>query len=140
MVSTNEIVVIDYDTDDLEMIRDILKELGYNNKIVCFDDSSAAFDYLAEPETWPFIIICELNMPLVSGTELRAMILADPVINLKSIPFIFFTTIKSNDTVVEAYKGYIQGYFRKSKTYSDYTQTIKGIMDYWTTSLTPEHG
>jgi len=138
MITEAELIVIDHDPDDQQLFRQIFEDAGYSNKLVFFDDSAEAYEYLANPSTWPFIIICEINMPQIDGYELRQMILEDPVLNHKSIPFIYLTTIKSRESVLKAYKGYIQGYFRKSHNDADYKQTIEQIMKYWKNSLAPE--
>jgi CheY-like chemotaxis protein len=139
MIVDEDIVIIDYDVDDQKLIKQIFDESGYVNKLIFFDDSTEAFEYLSKPDIWPFIIICELSMPKIGGLELRQMILDDPIINLKSIPFIFFTTIKSNDNVVKAYKKCIQGYFRKANSYERYKETVQQIITYWRSCLSPEH-
>lgn len=117
MRSTGEIILIDADSDYLELMTGILESFRYSNEIITFSDSTKVIGYLKLPKIYPFVIISDINMPLLNGYELRDQIAQDAELNLKCVPFIYFTSAQSGRTVVDAYSKSIQGFFRKAGDY-----------------------
>lgn len=138
MNKNGEIIIIEDDEDDRAIFSAILDELNYGNTIVFLKDAFEALDYLREPDTKPFLILSDINMPKMSGFELRNKIFDDPELKDKCIPYIFFTTSSSPRSIAEAYQMSIQGYFQKGDNYSSYKNTLAKIIDYWKESMTPE--
>ena len=132
-----EIIVIEEDQDDRDLLKDIFESLAYPNKVVFFEDPTTLEEYLANPIVKPFLILSDINMPKMNGYELRDLLLANPDINEKCAPYIFLSTSKNPENVLNDYKGPIQGYLKKEEDFKVYKQTIQGIVDYWQTSLTP---
>lgn len=137
MKINGEIIVIEDDQDDRDFLKDIFESLGYPNKVVFFKDPATVEEYLANPNVKPFMILSDINMPKMDGYELRDQLLANTDINEKCVPYIFLSTSKNPENVLNAYKRPIQGYFKKEDDYAIYKQTIQGIIEYWQTSLTP---
>lgn len=137
MRSTGQIILIDDDSDDLEIITGILKSFGYPNEIVTFSESTKVVDYLKRTDVYPFLIISDINMPALNGYELREQIAQDPDLNLKCVPFVYFTTAQSRQAVVDAYCKSVQGFFVKASDYDILHRRLKLIVDYWTEALSP---
>jgi len=97
------IIIIENDIDDQEMLRDVFTELNYVNEIIFFDDGYAALDFLTATEIEPFIIFSDINMPKLSGAELREKVHNNEDLRLKSIPCLFFTTGAEQKAVIDAY-------------------------------------
>src|SRR5215218_9534907 len=68
-----------------------------------FKNGKEAEAYLRTTTHHPFLILCDINMPVMTGLELRATIEADPVLKEKSIPFIFLSTTGNPTVVRNAY-------------------------------------
>lgn len=94
-------------------------------------------EYITEPAVSPFLILSDINMPKMSGLELREKIQADKGLRLKAIPFIFFTTTANKNFVSEAYYNSVQGFFQKPNTLADLERNIKLIIDYWSECISP---
>ena len=92
MNKTGPIVVIEDDCDDQEILREIFKILEYKNPVIYFSDGEDALQYLIDTEIKPFLILSDINMPKLSGFELREKIYINERLNLKCIPYLFFTT------------------------------------------------
>ena len=55
-------------------------------------------------------------MPKLNGFELRKKLKTDAALQLKCIPYLFFSTAANQPSVVEAYSLSVQGFFIKQNT------------------------
>jgi len=133
------IIIIEDDLDDQETLRDVFKELEYKNEIVFFGDGEKALKYLTDTTIEPFIIFSDINMPKLSGMELREKIHENEDLRIKSIPYLFFTTTAEQRHVIDAYSKSIQGFFVKPTSYPEIKETIKIILEYWTKCESPNY-
>ena len=138
MNRTGPIVVIEDDNDDQEILREIFKNLDYENPIVYFSDGEDALKYLIETELKPFLILSDINMPKLSGFELREKININESLNLKCIPYLFFTTTSNKKAVINAYSQSVQGFFVKPNNFKTLENTIKKIVEYWQECEAPD--
>ena len=137
MTKAGPIIIIEDDIDDQEILGDVFRKLAYNNEIVFFGDGEEAYNYIREPSIEPFLILSDINMPRMSGMELREVIQNNDALRIKSIPFIFFTTTANKNFVTEAYYNSVQGFFQKPNTLANLERTIKLIVDYWHECISP---
>lgn len=125
------ILIAEEDIDDRDVLRDVFKNLGVRNELKFFDNGQQMLDYLLTTNDMPFLILSDVNLPLMSGLALREKINATPSLRHKSIPFIFLTTNMEKEYVERAYEMMVQGYFMKQDSLQEITATIKMIIDYW---------
>lgn len=125
------IIVIDDDLDDQFLIKKICEDLDVLNPIHFFDDGRELLKYLRSTPENPFLIICDINMPVMNGLELRREINTDDLLRIKSIPFVFLSTAASPSQIKEAYRLTVQGFFIKATTIEKLKHTFKLIYDYW---------
>ena len=133
------IIIIEDDLDDQEILTSVFNELDYKNEIIFFADGDNALEYLTATEVEPFIIFSDINMPKLSGMELRAKIHENEDLRLKSIPYLFFSTSAEQKHVVDAYSKSIQGFFVKPSNYGELLETIKTIVSYWDMCVSPNY-
>ncbi len=133
------IVVIEDDIDDKDIIDEIFKELDFKNEIIFFSDGEKALDYLIHTDIEPFLILSDINMPKLSGPELREQIHENEKLRVKCIPYLFFTTTAEQQTVIDAYSKSIQGFFVKPNTYEKLKRTLKIIVEYWQECESPNY-
>lgn len=131
------ILIIDDDEDDQAVIQEALKDIGVKNEIILFRDCDVAFNYLMSTPENPFLILCDVNLPKVDGTEFRRKICEVDYLKKKSIPFVFFTTTARPEAVEEAYKLSVQGYFEKPFKFEDLKEKLTLITNYWQQCLHP---
>lgn len=132
------IIIIEDDPDDQDILREIFEELEVKNELIFFYDPILAMVHLKTNSKTPFLILCDINMPKQTGLPFKKEIDDDPVLKLKSIPFVFFTTSSSQYDVNKAYlEMTMQGYFPKSHNYENMKSTISAIITYWRLCLTP---
>jgi len=125
------IVVVEDDADDQYFIRTICEKLGVTTDIIFFDDGKKALNYLLTTQRKTFLILCDINMPIMSGLELRRKIQEHEGLRKKSIPFIFLSTAARPKEVEEAYDLTVQGFFTKASQLSDMEKTLELILEYW---------
>lgn len=132
------IIIIEDDKDDQEILAEIFKKLNYQNKIVFFQDGFKALDYLLTATEQPFLILSDINMPLISGFELRDKVYQNKDLRLKCIPYLFFTTATSQKAIIEAYSMSIQGFFVKPTSFLELEKTMRRIVEYWQECVSPD--
>jgi len=130
-LKTGPIILVEDDLDDQEFIVDTLQTIGIRNEILIFDNGQKAFDFLKSSTIQPFIIISDLNLPVMNGLQLKSEIQQDEALKDKSIPFVFLTTSSDSRAVKEAYDLSVQGFFVKENTYDGIHNQLKQITDYW---------
>ncbi|KFF03348.1 response regulator [Flavobacterium reichenbachii] len=133
------IIIIEDDLDDQDILTDVFKELDYKNKIIFFSDGEKALEYLTFTDVEPFIIFSDINMPKLSGIDLRAKIHENEDLRLKSIPYLFFSTSAEQKHVIDAYSKSIQGFFVKPSEYGEIKRIIKTIVSYWEACVSPNY-
>lgn len=131
MNKNGPIIIIEDDRDDKEILTDIFKKLDYSNEIIFFLESEKALDYLNQSEKVPFLILSDINMPRLNGLELKRKIHTDAALQVKCIPYLFFTTSASKDAVIEAYSMSAQGFFIKATSMAELEKTIFIMVEYW---------
>jgi CheY-like chemotaxis protein len=131
------VIIIEDDADDQEVLVEIFQKLNYSNEIKFFLDSQEALDYLNRTDIIPFLILSDINMPKLDGFALRNKIYTDEQLQLKCIPYLFFSTAATQKAVVDAYSMYVQGFFLKQSSIAELEKTIEVIMAYWKRCVAP---
>jgi CheY-like chemotaxis protein len=133
------ILLIEDDIDDQEFIIDALQTLGVANEVMTFDNGQKALDFLKITTKKPFMIISDVNLPVMNGMQFKSEIQKDEYLRSKSIPFIFLSTSSDNKAVKEAFDLGAQGFFVKENTYQGIRDQLKGIVEYWAGSKHPNY-
>lgn len=128
------IVIIDDDKDDQELYEESIKAIGILNEIRFFNGAREALDYLLNTEEQPFIIISDVNMPGMTGLELKKTIQDNPYLCTKGIPFVFISTNASKVAVRHAHALSVQGYFEKPSSVEGVKQMLRILFEYWEVS------
>lgn len=131
------IIIVEDDEEDQEVMEEMLRLLEVGNSIIFFENGQPALDYLYTTKDNPFLIICDINMPVMNGLQLRNAINNDPFLVEKSIPFVFYTTHADKEAIRKAYLMSVQGFFEKPQTISEIKKVLKMIIDYWTVCNKP---
>lgn len=139
MSNKGSILLIEDDEDDQLLITQAIQNLGIPNPIQVFPDGQQALTYIETTHEQPFLILCDINMPLLNGLELRAQINQSEPLRQKSVPFVFLTTTASADSVRQAYDESVQGFFQKANTQAGLCHQLRLIIDYWQACLHPNN-
>jgi CheY-like chemotaxis protein len=131
------IIVIEDDADDQQILTEIFTRLGYVNEIIFFFDGEKALAYLNRTDVQPFLVLSDINMPKMSGFELRNKVFTNEQLQSKCIPYLFFTTGANKKAVTDAYAMSVQGFFLKPNSMDALEDTIRKIVEYWQECIAP---
>jgi two-component system chemotaxis response regulator CheY len=115
-----KILAVDDFSTMRRIIRNMLRQLGYNN-IVEAEDGAEALSLLQREKV--DFVISDWNMPNMSGLDLLKAIRADD--NLKPLPVLLVTAEALKENVVEALKAGVNNYVVKPFT----AETLKERID-----------
>ena len=120
MNSTMKILIVDDFSTMRRIIKNLLRDLGFNNTHEADDGNTAlpmlksgGFDFL----------ITDWNMPGMQGIDLLRAVRSDP--NLNSLPVLLVTAEARRDQIVLAAEAGVNGYIVKPFT----AQTLKEKID-----------
>ena len=139
MKAPGPIIIVEDDKEDQEVLTEVFNELNITNEIKFFKEGTGVLKYLRATTDQPFIIITDINMPMMNGLELREQIIKDPFLRKKSIPFIFLSTTDGSRIIDKVYELEVQGFFQKEFSYQAVSKQIKLIIDYWHKCKHPNH-
>ncbi len=131
------IVYLEDDEDDQELLKDVFQSLKISNELKFFNTGARALDYLRTTSDKPFLIITDVNLPEMSGLQMREEICKDPYLKKKAIPYIFLSTSARSSDIRKAYDLDIQGYFQKENSFEALQNMIHKIVNYWSVCKHP---
>jgi len=124
----NILLIEDNIIEVMKMDRTIsLLKLKHN--ITKAKTADEAFEILKQKESFPDIILLDLNMPKISGIEFLSTLKSND--NLKHIPTIILTTSDNENDLNKCYKIGVSGYILKPLKYEDYVKKIEIVLSYW---------
>lgn len=114
------ILVVDDFSTMRRIIKNLLRDLGFNNTSEA-DDGTTALPML---QNGSFdLLITDWNMPGMQGIDLLRSVRADP--HLKALPVLMVTAEAKREQIVEAAQAGVNGYIVKPFT----AQTLKEKVD-----------
>ena len=103
----NVLIVDDYKTM-LRIIRNLLKQIGFNN----VEEATDGVEALSKLRSSTFgLVISDWNMAPMTGLELLQAVRAEP--KLKTLPFIMITAESKTENVVAAKQAGVSNYIVK---------------------------
>ncbi|WP_096621049.1 response regulator [Calothrix sp. NIES-3974] len=124
---------------DIRLILEALKHSSLPHEVVTVRDGMDAMAYLRREGEYenaprPDLILLDLNLPKKDGREVLAEIKADP--NLRRIPVVVLTTSRNEEDIFHSYDLHVNCYITKSRNLSELFQIVKGIEDFWLSTVT----
>ena len=131
------IIYIDSDEDDQLLIGSLFNTIAPERPVHYFDRAEAALTYLKQTDQQPFIILCEILLPGMTGLELRQVIQDDDALRKRCIPFVFMSNPVVPTVIEQAFELTVQGIFEKKDSRKQQEQELALIFRYWQTSFHP---
>lgn len=119
-----KILIVDDFSTMRRIIKNLLRDLGYNNTQEA-DDGVAALPIL-QKGGFDFLIT-DWNMPGMTGIELLKNVRADPTIN--TLPVLMVTAEQKKEQIVEAAQAGVNGYIVKPFTATTLKEKIDKIFE-----------
>ncbi|MAI60893.1 MAG: hypothetical protein CBB87_00200 [Micavibrio sp. TMED27] len=138
-----EILLVEDNVGDVVLTREAFKESKLHNKLNVVQDGEEALDYLYkrsgfENVNTPDIILLDLNIPKMDGTEVLAKIKEDE--DLKRIPTAILTSSKAEQDIVKSYDLHANSYVLKPVDMATFKEVAKAIENFWfAVVLLPPH-
>ena len=112
------VLLVEDDEIDIEAMRRAFSTAGVDRPITVARDGLEALAILrgeaageGPPLTWPVLVVLDLNMPRMKGTEFLAELRGDPA--LRQLPVFVLTTSDDDRDKAEAYGHNAAGYLVK---------------------------
>lgn len=133
------IFLVEDNKADVRLIEEALKNSQVPHQVITVRDGMNAMAYLRHEGEFvnsprPDLILLDLNIPKKDGREVLAEIKADPT--LKRIPVVVLTTSRNEDDILHSYDLHVNCYITKSRNLSQLFQIVKGIEDFWLSTVT----
>ena len=77
MSKQGPILIIEDDRDDQHLLTEVFTTLNIKNELKFFENGNTALHYLQTTLDQPFIILSDVNLPGMSGPELKRSINED---------------------------------------------------------------
>src|SRR6476469_6634573 len=124
-MAKHTILWADDDSDDLQMMQEIMHKTGRDYKVVEVHNGREALNYLHQAKQnsdLPCLIILDINMPVMDGKETLSIIKNTK--DYKEIPVVVFTTSES-----ELDKIYCKRWNTEMVTKPPTFSTLSGVVD-----------
>ncbi len=123
-----KILVVDDSGVQRKMIIQIIKKAGFDNEILEAADGNQAIETLAANFQDVGIVLCDWNMPNMSGLEFIEAVAKVPAV--ASIPIVMVTTEGTDEKIAEAKAANpnLAGYIPKPFTPDQLKETVAPIL------------
>ncbi len=119
-----QILIAEDDFEDRFIMSSTFFDLGCEHDIQLVEDGVGLIEYLDEKGADAIkLIILDLNMPRLNGTETLMALKNDP--KYKLIPVIFFSTSVNDAEINICMENGAQDYVAKPAKYSEYMETCR---------------
>jgi chemotaxis family two-component system response regulator Rcp1 len=128
------ILLVDDNEGDILLTLEALTEARIINKISVARDGAEALHFLNKEAPFrdserPDLILLDINLPRMDGTEVLAIIKNDP--NLRRIPVIMLTTSSAEKDILTSYDNHANCYITKPVDLDRFMDVIRTVEDYW---------
>lgn len=137
---TGPVLVVEDSMDDFEATQRAFRKAGLSSSIEHVTSGEDALSYLKiNNNSWPSLILLDLNMPGMGGRKTLELIKKDDA--LKDIPVVVLTTSNYEGDVSMCYALGANTYVQKPVDFDVLTSSIRAIKQYWLdTALLPPKG
>lgn len=134
------ILLIEDDPGHARLIEKNVRRAGVANQITHMLDGTTALEHLfgrgEHTKADPMLVLLDLNLPDMSGTDILARIKADPV--LKRTPVIVLTTTDDRTEIQRCYDLGCNVYITKPVEYEGFASAIRQLGLFLTVMQVPE--
>ncbi|MDV2995957.1 MAG: Response regulator rcp1 [Chroococcidiopsis sp. SAG 2025] len=133
------IFLVEDNKADVRLVEEALKRSTIPNQVLSVRNGMDAIAFLRQEGEYtdaphPDLILLDLNLPKKDGREVLAEIKADP--QLRRIPVVILTTSKNEEDICHSYDLHVNCYITKSRNLNQLFQIVKGIEEFWLSTVT----
>ena len=140
------ILLVEDNPDDEALTIRALKKNQIASKVIVAHDGVEALDFLFAQGQYtnrkeninPQLILLDLKLPKLNGLEVLQRIRSDD--RTKLIPVVVLTTSDEERDRIQSYTNHANSFVRKPVDFSDFTEAIRQIGEYWLSINEPPTG
>lgn len=126
------ILLVEDDPGHARLIEKNLRRAGVSNKIIHLDDGQKAVDFLFNTGDYaegshpaPFLVLLDLNMPILNGYQVLQRIKADE--RTRRMPVVVLTTTDTPHEIARCYELGCNVYVTKPVEYEAFCEAIRNL-------------
>ncbi len=132
-----DILLVEDNPTDVEIIKEAFSVGKVKNNLYCVKDGQEALDFMyhenefsdASKAPRPDLILLDLNMPRVNGTEVLEKIKKDK--ELRKIPVIILTSSDRDRDICKSYNLGANSFITKPVKFINFIEVVTAIQNYW---------
>jgi len=138
-----EVLLVEDDPGDVMLIREAFEDHKVVNRLSVVGDGVEAMSFLRREADYagaprPHLVLLDLNLPRMDGTEVLAAIKADPA--LAAIPVVVLTTSQAEEDIVRSYTLHANAYITKPVDFEQFSQVVRQIDEFFIGVVTLPRG
>jgi CheY-like chemotaxis protein len=119
------IVLVEDDPGHARLIEKNIRRAGVNNEIVHFENGTAALEHLLANGAAPTLVLLDLNLPDMSGTQILEKLKSTA--NTRHVPIIVLTTTDDKNEIQKCYDLGCNVYITKPVDYEAFATAIRQL-------------
>ncbi|MFW9873289.1 MAG: response regulator [Candidatus Thorarchaeota archaeon] len=128
------ILLVEDNPGDVRLTQEAFKESKFFYKMYVVNDGEEALEFLYKKQKFqnvpiPDVILLDLNLPKIHGTEVLKEIKNDP--ELKIIPVIILTTSEADEDILKTYQLHANSYITKPVEFQKFLNVVRKVEEYW---------
>jgi CheY-like chemotaxis protein len=130
------ILLVEDDSDDLELMRRALTRAKVTNRIDVARDGQAALEFLfgVGPDgnrrhALPALVLLDIKLPKVDGLQVLQQLRATEETRL--LPVVMLTSSDEQEDILKSYRLGVNSYVRKPVDFAKFSETVGQLGLYW---------
>jgi two-component system, response regulator len=132
-----EILLVEDNPNDVRLAMHAFKEHNLANHVHVARDGAEALDFIfctgphaqRKIENTLKMILLDLKLPLVDGTEVLRRVKSDP--RTRMIPVVMMTSSREERDIVESYQLGVNSYIVKPVDFDQFVEAVRQLGFYW---------
>ncbi|GAB2946169.1 response regulator [Nonomuraea fastidiosa] len=131
-----EVLLVEDDPGDILLTKEAFDLNKVRNRLSVVNDGEQAMAFLRREGAYadaprPDLILLDLNLPRMSGTEVLREVKADAV--LRTIPVVVLTTSEAEEDILRSYRLHANAYVTKPVDFEQFIRVVRQIDDFFVT-------
>ncbi|MES2978677.1 MAG: response regulator [Pseudomonadota bacterium] len=136
-MSEKHILIVEDNSDHLELTVLTLQEHGVSAGIVVARDGAEALNYLwgqgpyseRDTQDQPAFIMLDMKLPKLSGLDVLRSVRSNPLTAL--VPVVMLTSSSERSDMVACYQSGANGFVRKPVDFGEFTEKLNRLQAFW---------
>lgn len=132
-----EILLVEDNPNDVRLALDAFEENNIADHVQVVRDGAEALEFIfcagqysqRKMENGPKVVLLDLKLPLVNGTEVLRQMKADP--RTRMIPVVVMTSSREEQDIVESYNLGVNSYIVKPVDFDKFSDVVRQLGFYW---------